>query len=104
MDDLYLRDLHCNGNEFTIFDLWDGDIVLQIKDERGLPIRVTIGMGNNSGDPNGNIEDIRYIKGALKNLLMEFKYQSGEITKEEIRQWRDTPKVPSYLEGWFEDD
>lgn len=45
-------------------------------------------MGPNSGDPNDNVKDIKYIKRALRALAMEYQYQEGEITEEEIKQFR----------------
>lgn len=87
----------------------DGDIHITVWDydenfHQLVPHTVRIGMGCNSGDPNGDLKDIRYLKGALKNLMMEFKYQNGEISDEEITKYRNTPKVPSYLETWFKDE
>jgi len=34
--------------------------------------------------------------------MMEFKYQSGEISKEEIMSWRNAPKVRPFEEKWYE--
>ena len=34
--------------------------------------------------------------------IFVIKYQNGEISKEEIERYRNAPKVPSYLEKWFE--
>lgn len=109
MNRFTLKSLDGPGQELTIDTGWDGDITISIYSDDPRYANenschfVRIGMGPNSGDPNGNIKDIQYIKGALRALAMEFKYQNGEISKEEIQKYRDAPKVPSYLEAWFKD-
>lgn len=99
----YLKDLDGPDNKFTMFQGWDGDISLCIYDKNWNDHNVRISLGPNAGDPNENVEDIQYIKAALRNLLMEFKYQNGDITKEEIQQYRNTPKVLECSQKWFED-
>ena len=46
-------------------------------------------MGPNSGDPNSDIEGIKYIKQALRSLAMEYQYQFGEITEDKIKAYRE---------------
>lgn len=103
MNNFLLKDLDNSGNSFTMFQGWDGDISLTIIDDKGIHHNVRIGIGPNSGDPNQNVEDIEYIKSALRNLMMEFKYQNGEISKEEIERYRNAPKVLSCSKAWFID-
>ena len=103
-----LKSLDGPDQEMTIDVGWDGDISITIYDydERYgqmVPHTVRIGMGVNSGDPNGDIKDIKYIKGALRALANEFQYQEGKISEEEIQRYRNAPKVPNYLEAWFND-
>ena len=102
-----LKSLDSPDQELEIFVGNDGDIYVSIWDydehyKAMVPHVVRVGIGPNSGDPNGDVEDIKYLKGALRALAMEFKYQNGEISKEEIERYRNAPKVPSYLEGWFD--
>lgn len=109
MNNFRLKSLDGPGQELSVIIGNDGDIHVSIytTDYRlaneNSCLSVRVGMGPNSGDPNGDVEDIKYLKGALRNLAMEFKYQNGEISKEEIERYRNAPKVPSYLEGWFKD-
>lgn len=102
MNQFFLKDLDNSGMKFTMYQGWDGDVSLTMIDERGKHYNVRIPMGPNAGDPNGDIEDIKYLKGALRNLMMEFKFQSGEISKEEIIKWRNAPKVRPFEEKWYE--
>jgi len=102
MNQFFLKDLDNSGIKFTMYQGWDGDVSLTMMDEKGKTYNVRVPMGPNAGDPNENVKDIRYIKGALRNLMMEFKYQSGEIDKKEIEKWRNTPKVLPILEAWYE--
>jgi len=106
MNKFRLKSLDGPDQEMTVLVGNDGDVHITVWDyderfHQMIPHTVRIGMSPNSGDPNGNVEDIKYLKGALRNLAMEFKYQNGEISKEEIERYRNAPKVPSYLEGWF---
>lgn len=102
MNKFFLRDLDGPDNKFTMYQGWDGDISLTIIDGKGMYHNVRVGIGGNSGDPNADVKDIKYLKGALQNLMMEFKYQSGEISQEEIERYRNTPKVLPSLERWYE--
>ena len=109
MSKFRLKSLDGPDQELSIDVGWDGDISITIWDEDEryngkVGHTVRIGMGPNSGDPNENVKDIQYIKGAFRNLAREFQYQDGEISEEEIQKYRDAPKVPSYLEGWFKDE
>jgi len=90
MNKFFLRDLDGPDNKFTMYQGWDGDISLTIIDGKGINHNVRIGIGGNSGDPNADVKDIKYIKKALRDLMMEFKYQSGEISEEEIKKYRNT--------------
>ena len=105
MNDFYLKDLNNNGCRFTMYEIPDGDIELSIIDETNHSHSVRIGMGPNSGDPNSvfTIEDMMYLKGALRNLLREFKYFSGEISEDEINRYRNAPKVNPIFAKWFDD-
>lgn len=106
MSNFKLKDLDGTGNELSVLIGNDGDIHITVwtpykgwmKDNN-----VRIGLcGNTGGQDLTTNEDMKYLVGALRNLAMEFKYQNGEISKEEIERYRNAPKVPSYLEGWFE--
>lgn len=103
MNKFFLKDLDNSGIKFTMYQGWDGDVSLTMMDEKGRTYNVRVPMGPNAGDPNENVEDIRYIKGALRDLMMEFKYQSGEISKEEILKYRNLPKVRPFEEKWYVD-
>ncbi len=101
MNKFFLKDLDNSGIKFTMYQGWDGDVSLTMMDEVGKTYNVRVPMGPNSGDPNENVEDIKYLKSALRNLMMEFKYQSEEISKEEIMKWRNAPKVRPFEEKYF---
>lgn len=88
----YLKDMNNDGDKFTIYVGWDGDITLSMIGGTLGRMRFTnvrIGMGPNSGDPNDNVKDIKYIKKALKSLAMEFQYQNGDLTEEQIKEYRE---------------
>ena len=84
----------------------DGDIHITVWDyderyHQMVPHTVRIGIGPNSGDPNGNLKDIKYLKGALTNLMKEFQYQNGNISEEEIMKWRNAPKIRPFEEKYY---
>ena len=108
MGNFRLKSLDGPNQELSMVCGWDGDISITIWDyderfHQMVPHTIRIGIGPNSGDPNGNIEDIKYLKGALVNLFMEFKYQNGEISKDEILKWRNAPKIRPFEEKYFMD-
>ena len=108
MNNFRLKSLDGPEQELSIIVGNDGDIHVSIYTtdfrlaNENSCLSVRVGMGPNSGDPNGNIEGIKYLKGALRALAMEFKYQNGEISKEEIERYRNTPKVRPFEEKYFE--
>lgn len=88
----YLNDMDCSGTQLAVYTGWDGDVSLSIwddKNENGNLHNIRIGMGPNSGDPNDNIEDVKFIKRALRSLAMEFQYHYGEISEEKIKKYRE---------------
>ena len=108
MSQFKLKSLDGPDQELSLTVGWDGDISLTIWDyderfHQMIPHTVRIGMGGNSGDPNSEVKDIKYLKAALVNLSMEFKYQNGEISEEEITRWRNLPKVRPFEEKYFID-
>ena len=82
-----LEDMNNDGDKFTIYVGWDGNITLSMWGGTRFT-NVRIGMGPNSGDPNDNVKDIKYIKKALKSLAKEFQYQNGDLTEEQIKEYR----------------
>lgn len=91
MSSFYLKDLNGTNNKLFINTGCDGDINLSTFGGKAFEHdfnAIRIGMGPNSGDPNDNVKDIKYIKRALRALAMEYQYQEGEITEEEIKQFR----------------
>lgn len=88
----WLKDMDCTGAQLAVYTGWDGDVSISIWDENnkhGCLHNVRIGMGPNSGDPNSDIEGIKYIKRALRSLAMEYQYQFGEITEDKIKAYRE---------------
>jgi hypothetical protein len=102
MNKFFIKDLDNSGIKFTMYQGWDGDVSLTMMDKSGRTYNVRVPMGLNAGDPNENMEDIKYLKSALRDLMMEFKYQSGEISKKEILAWRNSYKVRPFEEKWYE--
>jgi hypothetical protein len=87
----FLKDLNGTNNRLYINTGWDGDISLSMIGGKVFEHNfndIRIGMGPNSGDPNSDVKDIQYIKRALRALAMEFQYQNGEITEEQIKKFR----------------
>lgn len=108
MGNFKLKSLDGPDQELSIVIGWDGDITITVWDyddryHQLIPHSVRIGMGGNSGDPNSNIKDIKYLKGALRKLATEFKYQNGDLTEEEINKYRNTPVVLPAFEKYYED-
>jgi len=108
MNKFRLKSLDGPDQELEVIIGNDGDICITVWDydehyKVMVPHTVRVGMGPNSGDPNGDIKDIKYLKGALRNLAMEFKYQNGEISNEEIERYRNAPKVMPMISKWFID-
>ena len=107
MNNFRLKSLDGPDQELEVVIGNDGDICITIWDYDDrynvmVPHTVRVGMGPNSGDPNGDVKDIKYLKGALRNLAMEFKYQNEYISKDDIERYRNAPKVSTYLESWFD--
>ena len=108
MNNFRLKSLDGPKQELSIIVGNDGDIHVSIYTtdfrlaNENSCLSVRVGMGPNSGDPNEDVEDIKYLKGALRALAMEFKYQNGEISKEEIERYRNAPKVRPFEEKYFE--
>lgn len=87
----WLNDMNCEGAQLAVYTGWDGDVSICMWDEKnanGNMHNVRIGMGPNSGDPNDDVEGMKYIRRALRSLAMEFQYHYGEIDKEKIEEYR----------------
>ncbi len=100
MSKFALKDMNGSDNIFTMSRGWDGDITLCIYDEYHRPHEVRIGVGPNSGDPNREVKDIKYLNKALNELMDEFDFQDGNISEEDIKNKRNTPRGLFYSDIW----
>jgi len=106
MNNFKLKSIDGPDQEMSVVIGNDGDVHITIWDyeerfHQMIPHNIRIGMSPNSGDPNDNVEDIKYLKAAVRDLAKEFQYQNGEISKEEILAWRNSYKVRPFEEKYF---
>ena len=84
----------------------DGDVHITVWDyderfHQMIPHNVRIGMSPNSGDPNDDVKDIKYLKAAIRDLAKEFQYQNEEISEKDIMTWRNSYKPRPFEEKYF---